>query len=142
MRPAEARPARSGPTGVLFAASRDPDAKLTFVECRTDGNGVAVKLPTTEGAGGSVAREGRLLVGLRCLPLGRLATTIPRYVRSAELAGPTRAGVHRASRHADERRLPHLAAHRPAPVRRPGLRAGGRLAAGAASRRPPGWTGR
>ena len=34
-----------------MAASRDPDAKLTFVECRTDGHGVAIKLPTTERRG-------------------------------------------------------------------------------------------
>ena len=73
--------------GVLMAASRDPDAKLTFVECRTDGQGVAIKLATTEGAGEAVAREGRTLVGLRCLPLGDLAATIPRYVRSVDWGG-------------------------------------------------------
>jgi hypothetical protein len=74
-------------TGVLIATSRDPDAKITFVECLPDRQGVAIKLPTTDVAGGAVCREGRLLVALRCLQLGPVGATIPRYVRSSTLDG-------------------------------------------------------
>ncbi len=68
--------------GVLFTASRDPDAKLTFCGDRT-----ATKIATTTDAARAVEAEGRLLVGLRRLPLGALGETIPRYVASPRIAG-------------------------------------------------------
>lgn len=79
--------------GVLILASRDPDAKLTYL--RTGPVGVpwmpvqrlAVKLPTTTAAGEVVDREGRLLVELRRRQLGPLQHTIPRYVCSRQLGG-------------------------------------------------------
>lgn len=76
--------------GVLLTASRDPDAKLTFIT--TTGTGsrserVAVKIPTTVQAGAAVEREGRMLVELRRMRLGVLADTVPRYVRSLHVDG-------------------------------------------------------
>jgi hypothetical protein len=71
--------------GVLVSASRDPDAKLTFVT--TGDDRLAVKLATTVAAGPAVEREGRMLVELRRMPLGRLARTIPRYVESSRRDG-------------------------------------------------------
>ena len=76
--------------GVLISASRDPDAKLTFV---TTGRGdratepLAVKIPVTDAAGTAVDREGRMLVDVRRLGLGELATTLPRYVDSLSVDG-------------------------------------------------------
>ena len=58
-----------------------------------------------------MAREGRLLVGLRCLPLGDLAATIPRYVRSADWGGLPVLVSSVAAGHADERGVPRVAAH-------------------------------
>ena len=77
--------------GVLLAASKDPDAKLTFVTSplpgRTTGERVAVKIPTTVQAGVAVEHEGRMLVQLRRMALGGLAETVPRYVGSLHLDG-------------------------------------------------------
>lgn len=64
--------------GLLFSASKDPDAKMTFVGAVP--GAVAVKLPTTAAAERAVEAEGRVLVGLRRLALGALDSTIPRYV--------------------------------------------------------------
>jgi hypothetical protein len=84
-------PARAGSLltgsarGVLVAASKDPDAKLTFVTTSGPGTRVeqlAVKIPTTRQATAAVEAEGRMLVGLRRLPLGALVDTLPRYVES------------------------------------------------------------
>lgn len=80
--------------GVLIAASRDPDAKMTFIVTpRADVHGrgrdrpVAVKVPATTEAGVAVEREGRMLVALRRMPLGDLTETVPRYVESMHVNG-------------------------------------------------------
>jgi hypothetical protein len=89
--PADAHPLLTGAArGVLVAASKDPDSKATFVI--TDPAGapegqVAVKIPATPAAGATVEREGRMLVELRRMPLGRIAHTVPRYVGSRSLGG-------------------------------------------------------
>jgi hypothetical protein len=69
--------------GVLLAASRDPDAKLTFITARSFGGAPAVvKIPTTAAAGAAVDAEARVLVALRRMALERLSSTVPRYVHS------------------------------------------------------------
>lgn len=75
--------------GVLLSASRDPDAKVTFVLTRPVGSApvrdltpLAVKVPLTVHAGAAVDREGRMLVELRRMQLGALAGTVPRYVET------------------------------------------------------------
>ena len=76
--------------GVLMAASKDPDAKLTFITTTGTGPGterVAVKIPTTIQAGVAVEREGRMLVELRRMGLGALTDTVPRYVGSLHVDG-------------------------------------------------------
>lgn len=80
--------------GVLLAASRDPDAKLTFVLTRPlEDRGrrgcspLAVKIPVTAHAGTAVEHEGRMLVELRRMRLGDLARTVPRYVESMHVDG-------------------------------------------------------
>jgi hypothetical protein len=77
---------------VLVSASKDPDAKLTFVA--TSGSAahaqqVAVKIPTTRRASSAVEAEGRMLVELRRLPLGALLETVPRYIESMSQEGRT-----------------------------------------------------
>ena len=77
-------------SGVLISASRDPDAKLTFVVTSEDtrhGERLAVKIPATAAAGEAVDREGRMLVQVRRLGLGPLAATVPRYVESLDVEG-------------------------------------------------------
>jgi hypothetical protein len=80
-----------GVPGLLLCASRDPDAKLTFVLSSpadaAPADRLAVKVPVTAAAARSVEAEGRALAQLRCLGLGRLGDTIPRYVRSPAVAG-------------------------------------------------------
>lgn len=75
-----------GARGLLLAASRDPDAKLTFLVTEPDERGgmqrLAVKIPATPRAGDAVDVEGRMLVQVRRAGLGSLANTVPRYVRS------------------------------------------------------------
>ena len=76
--------------GVLMSASRDPDAKLTFVTVgsRTPGDErLVVKVATTVGAGAAVNAEGRMLVEMRRLGLGPLLSTVPRYVSSLAVDG-------------------------------------------------------
>jgi hypothetical protein len=76
--------------GVLMSASRDPDAKLTFVTAgsRTPGGErLVVKVATTEGAGAAVDAEGHMLVEMRRLGLGPLLSTVPRYVSSLAVDG-------------------------------------------------------
>lgn len=80
-----------GRPGLVMCASRDPDAKLTFL-LSTPAHaeaapGLAVKVPVTARAAEVVDHEGRALVALRCLDLGSLAPTVPRYVRSTVVAG-------------------------------------------------------
>jgi Phosphotransferase enzyme family len=79
--------------GVLIAASKDPDAKLTFIvtpPCRDGRHGgalepIAVKIPTTATAGAAVEHEGRMLVYLRRCHLGPIARIVPRYVEMLHL---------------------------------------------------------
>ncbi len=68
--------------GVLIAASKDPDAKLTFVVTtpRPASDSVAVKIPTTKAAGAAIEHEGRILAQLSRYRLGPIANTIPRCV--------------------------------------------------------------
>ncbi len=76
--------------GVLISASRDPDAKLTFVMTSRHGTAterLVVKIPSTPAAGEAVDHEGRMLVEIRRLPLGRLLATVPRYVESLVVDG-------------------------------------------------------
>ena len=80
--------------GVLLAASRDPDAKVTFVLTRPLGSPpredltpLAVKVPLTPIASTAVEEEGRMLVELRRMQLGELAGTVPRYVESLPIDG-------------------------------------------------------
>lgn len=84
----------SDSSGVLIVASRDPDAKFTYLrlggatrQASRDAAGLAVKLPTTRPAGEVVDKEGRMLVELRRRPLGQLQQTIPRYVGSRQFGG-------------------------------------------------------
>jgi Phosphotransferase enzyme family len=68
--------------GVLIAASKDPDAKLTFVVTtpRAASDSVVVKIPTTKAAGAAIEHEGRILAQLSRYRLGPIASTIPRFV--------------------------------------------------------------
>lgn len=81
---------RPGVHGVLISASRDPDAKLTFVltsGLNRQGERLVLKIPATSAAGEAVDHEGRMLVEVRRLGLGRLASTVPRYVESMTVEG-------------------------------------------------------
>ncbi len=86
-----------GARGVLISASRDPDAKVTFVLTRPVGSRrradlapLAVKIPLTVNAATAVEREGRMLVELRRMQLDGLTRTLPRYVESVPVdAGRT-----------------------------------------------------
>jgi hypothetical protein len=86
-----------GPAGVLLCASQDPDAKVTFLLSAPAGSPateqLAVKVAVTARAAEVVHDEGRALVALRCLDLGPLTPTIPRYVRSAVVADGRKALV-------------------------------------------------
>ena len=68
--------------GLLLAASRDPDAKLTFLVTDEPLVPLAVKIPVSVGAGNAVDHERRMLVALAGMPLGELARTVPRCVGS------------------------------------------------------------
>ena len=85
---------RKDTRGVLISASRDPDAKATFIATsknatlsRSYGSRLAVKIPMTRMAGVAVEREGRMLVALRRMRLESLGDTIPRYVQSRQVEG-------------------------------------------------------
>jgi hypothetical protein len=78
--------------GVLLSASRDPDAKLTFLVTTPPPAServgpLVVKIPLTATAEAAVEHESRMLVEMRRMPLGALATTIPRYVASLPVDG-------------------------------------------------------
>ena len=77
----------AGTRGLLLSASRDPDAKVTFLVTaspRGAGQALVCKIPTTEAALAAVRREARILVDLRRMSLrGEVAATIPRYVSSS-----------------------------------------------------------
>ncbi len=90
VRPAADLLRRKDARGVLISASRDPDAKITFVVTDPGGSGrepLAVKIPATVAAGSAVDREGRMLVEIRRLGLGPLDPTVPRYVESLDIEG-------------------------------------------------------
>ncbi|GAB3255513.1 hypothetical protein GCM10027425_15630 [Alteromonas gracilis] len=67
-------PPRTAP-GLLMCASRDTDAKLTWIS--TGPEPLAVKVPVTRAAGAAVRAEGEALSALASLPLGDLAATVP-----------------------------------------------------------------
>jgi hypothetical protein len=80
--------------GVMIAASRDPDAKLTFVvtpAANTYPTGptgaVAIKIPATPAAAGAIRRETTMLIQLRDSGLGSIAGTIPQYVETLDSGG-------------------------------------------------------
>lgn len=80
--------------GVLIAASRDPDAKLTFIVTPAEGSyptgptgAVAVKIPATPAAAAAIRRETSMLIDLRDAPLGSQADTIPQYVETLDSDG-------------------------------------------------------
>jgi hypothetical protein len=81
-----------GSRGVLIAASRDPDAKLTFIVTPPSGDPgghepVAVKIPATPAAGAAVEREGRMLAALRDVLVAPVAGTVPRFVEARQVDG-------------------------------------------------------
>lgn len=74
--------------GVLIAASRDPDAKLTFIVTPSAGTGpVAIKIPATPMAGIAISAETRMLLDLREVSLGSIAATVPQYVDTLDSDG-------------------------------------------------------
>jgi hypothetical protein len=80
--------------GVLIAASRDPDAKFTFIVTPPAGTypcplagPVAVKIPATPAAASAITRETRMLIDLRDAELGGIAETIPRYLETLDSDG-------------------------------------------------------
>ncbi len=112
--------------GVLICASRDPDAKVTFVLTRPVGSPanrdltpLAVKIPLTVPAAAAVEREGRMLVELRRMQLGGLIRTVPRYVESVPIDGQRAALVSTALPGAPMTVAYHEWLHtaRPGPVR-------------------------
>ena len=83
-----------GTRGVLIAASRDPDAKRTFIVTPSAGTfprgpigAVAIKIPATSVAATAVERETRMLLELRDAELGSIAETIPQYVETLDSDG-------------------------------------------------------
>ncbi len=87
-RPASDLLEQPGARGVLISASRDPDAKLTYVDVGgAPGAAVVVKIPSTADAGTAVEREGRMLVEMRRAGLGEVAGSVPRYVGSLDVEG-------------------------------------------------------
>jgi aminoglycoside phosphotransferase (APT) family kinase protein len=78
-----------GLRSLVVGASKNPNAKITILLVSPTGRPVlAIKVPTTEAAAGTVQREARVLGKLRRLGLG-LATTIPRVVDSVDFNGLT-----------------------------------------------------
>ncbi|MEU4396539.1 aminoglycoside phosphotransferase family protein [Kribbella sp. NPDC023855] len=80
--------------GVLIAASRDPDAKMTFIVTPAPGTfpggpagPIAVKIPVTAVAAAAIRHETEMLIDLRAAGLGRLGETIPRYVETLDSDG-------------------------------------------------------
>jgi hypothetical protein len=77
--------------GVLVCASRDPDAKVSFIATRATQahawESCVIKVATTRGAADAVAAEGRALTAVRRIGLGALESTIPRYVTSRDSGG-------------------------------------------------------
>lgn len=74
--------------GVLIAASRDPDAKLTFIVTPSAGTSpVAIKIPATPMAASAIGCETRMLLDLREVSLGSIAATVPQYVDTLDSNG-------------------------------------------------------
>jgi hypothetical protein len=78
-----------GSRTVMLDSSRDPNAGVTMllIPAGTDQPELAVKLATTQTATDVVAREARLLVALRQLPIGRARSTLPQLVGFFEADG-------------------------------------------------------
>jgi hypothetical protein len=80
--------------GVLIAASRDPDAKMTFIVTPAPGTfpgqrpgAIAVKIPATAVAAAAIRHETEMLFDLRDAELGSLAETVPQYVETLDSDG-------------------------------------------------------
>jgi hypothetical protein len=80
--------------GVLIAASRDPDSKMTFIVTPAPGTypsgpagPVAVKIPATPVAAAAIRHETEMLIELRGADLGSLGETVPRYVETLDSDG-------------------------------------------------------
>jgi hypothetical protein len=80
--------------GVLIAASRDPDAKMTFIVTPAPGTfptapagAIAVKIPATAVAASAIRHETDVLLDLGDAELGGLAATVPRYVETLDSDG-------------------------------------------------------
>lgn len=71
---------RPGTKVVMLAGSKDPNAKVTLVLLDEYGPAFVVKVPTTRDAERVVRNEGHALDALSLLPLGPLASTLPRAV--------------------------------------------------------------
>lgn len=85
--------------GVLLAASRDPDSKMTFLvtaPTQHHSAGLVYKIPRTQTALAAVRREAQVLVDLRRMSLGHLTCTIPRYVSSGPAVGVQSRRAHEA----------------------------------------------
>jgi aminoglycoside phosphotransferase (APT) family kinase protein len=78
--------AETGFESLVAAASKDPNAKITFllVSPQTGAPELAVKAPTTAAAERAVEAEARVLAELRATDLGALDATIPRVVTFVE----------------------------------------------------------
>ena len=73
-----------------MCASRDPDAKLTYVTAGSPRDGAfVVKCASTAGAEEAVEREGRVLAAVRARGIGDLSRTVPRPVDWTEVGGRT-----------------------------------------------------
>ena len=78
--------AETGFESLVAAASKDPNAKITFllVSPQTGAPELAVKAPTTAAAERAVEAEAHVLAELRTRDLGALDATIPRVVSFVE----------------------------------------------------------
>ena len=99
---------------IVLAMSKDPNAKLTvlLVPRGQSKPALAVKVPTTEVAEGSVVAERRLLAELQMRLPPQLLVTIPRSTEVVGGGGQSDSGRFRAAWLADEHALPRLAPRR------------------------------
>ncbi|WP_112238784.1 aminoglycoside phosphotransferase family protein [Kribbella monticola] len=80
--------------GILIAASRDPDAKLTFIVTPAPtaypgrpAGAIAVKIPATAAAAAAIRHETEMLFDLRDADLGGLAGMVPQYLETLDSDG-------------------------------------------------------
>ncbi|TDU83934.1 phosphotransferase family enzyme [Kribbella voronezhensis] len=80
--------------GILIAASRDPDAKLTFIVTPAPSaypgrptGAIAVKIPATAAAAAAIRHETQMLSDLRAAGLGSLAGMVPQYLETLDSDG-------------------------------------------------------